>query len=118
MNTDATNKYNLQIQVINLLTKLTIVVRYSARNQLMPQLHWKKPLLALRRRNTQTILLQEICIEIENAGAFTTNEIAKTHVKFNPSHTGAKVRLQHLISSLAASRAQEFQVGKLAVDKP
>lgn len=60
----------------------------------------------------QTILLHKICIEIENARAFTTNEIAKMqHVKFNPRSTkcyiGAKTELT---SSSPTSGAQERQV--------
>lgn len=65
-----------------------------AKTQLMPQLHQKET----SPSHMQTILLHEICIEIENARAFTTNEIAKMqHVKFNPRSTkceiGAKVGL-------------------------
>ena len=116
MNINATNKYNLQTQVLNLLTKLMILVRDSARNQPADASVTLENLLALGRRNRQTILLQEICIEIENARGFTTNEIAKIqHVKFNPRsterYTGAKVGLQHLISSYAASRGNNFRCG-------
>ena len=67
----------MQTQVTNLLTKLIIMVMDSTKEQLMPQLNLKETLLSLGQRNMQTTLLQEICVEIENARAFTTNEIAK-----------------------------------------
>lgn len=60
----------------------------STKEQLMPQLNLKETMPSLGQRNMQTILLQEICIEIENARAFTTNEITKPqYVKFNPRST-------------------------------
>lgn len=59
----------------------------------------RNPAFSEGKRNMPTILLQEICIEIENARAFTTDEIAKPqHIKFNPKgitcQIGAKIRLK------------------------
>lgn len=76
-----------QAEFANPSCKLTNILWGSAQEQLMPR-QAPESLPSVRAGDMHTILLQEICIEIENARAFTANEIVKPqHVKSNPRST-------------------------------